>query len=123
MKALTLDGLLLCAGATSLMLTIPLRNPRSKLRVAWTRFRRCLSTPSHAYQPVQRDAAEVQDGRRRQLDVQRRPDQAEDLSVSPLARGQLDRREGHHHQSDQQVRERQRHDEVVCLLLSEEQPD
>lgn len=72
-----------------------------------------------SHRPVQRDAAEVKDGRCRQLDVQRRPDQAEDLSVPPVAGGQLNRSEGHHHQGDQQVSKRQRHDEVVCLLLPE----
>lgn len=73
----------------------------------------------HSDKPVQCNAAEVEDGRRSQQDIQRRPDQAENLSVPPLAGGELYRSERHHNQCNKQVGKRQRHYEVVCLLLPE----
>lgn len=46
--------------------------------------------------PVQRDAAEVQDGRCGEQDVQGRSDQAEHLPVDPVVLNQLDGSERHH---------------------------
>ena len=67
--------------------------------------------------PVQRYAAQVQYGRRGEQHVQRRPHQTEGLAVPPVAHGQLDGREGHDQKSDQEIRESQRHNEVVGLLF------
>lgn len=67
--------------------------------------------------PVQCNAAQVQDGRSGQLDVQRGAHQAEDVAIAPVAGGQLDGGEGHHYHCHQQVGKSQRHDEVVGLLL------
>lgn len=57
----------------------------------------------------------MQYGRGGQQDVQRRPDQAEGLAVDPVLVNQFDGTERHHQHRDQQVGERQRHDEVVGL--------
>lgn len=69
--------------------------------------------------PVQGDAAQVQDGRGGQQDVQRGPDQAEGLAVDPVLVDQLDGTKRHHQHRHQQVGERQRHDEVVGLDFPE----
>lgn len=61
----------------------------------------------------------MQDGSRRQLNVQGSSNQAEDLSIPPVAGGELDGSKGHDHHGNQQVRKRQRHDEVVGLFLPE----
>lgn len=65
--------------------------------------------------PVQGYAAQVQDGSGRQQHIQGGPDQAERLPVDPVLVDELDGTEGHHQNRHQQVRERQRHYEVVGL--------
>lgn len=70
--------------------------------------------------PVQRYAAQVQDGGSGQQHVQRGADQAEGLAIDPVVMDQLNGSKRHNQHWHQQVSEGQRHYEVIGLNFPKE---
>lgn len=65
--------------------------------------------------PVQRDTAQVQDGRCGEQDIEGRSDQAEHLPIDPVVLDQLNGSKRHHQQRHQQVRKGKGNDEIIGL--------
>lgn len=74
---------------------------------------RVLERPQDGVVSVDADAAQVHDGRRTEEDVARVPEIAQLLAEQPLVRQRHAGVEAHGEQGDEEVGERQRHDEVV----------